>query len=89
MGVVGITYLPVTAGGKIKMFTQAPAGFDNASAVNLWLGDGTPVFMTPRYLHYVRNAAVCCVSVANLRHSPVLWLPTNSHLRTYLRLYCA
>jgi len=40
------------AGGAIKMFTQAPAGFDNESAVNLWLDDGTPVFMTPRYLHY-------------------------------------
>ena len=43
------------ADGKVKMFTQAPAGFDNESAVNLWLADGTPVFMTPRYLHYVRN----------------------------------
>ena len=35
------------------MFTQAPSGFDNGTATNLWLGDGTPVFMTPRYLHYV------------------------------------
>merc|ERR1712194_167990 len=41
------------AGGKIKMFTQAPSGFDNESAVNEWLADGTPVFMTARYLHYV------------------------------------
>ena len=41
------------AGGKVQMFTQAPSGFDNGTATNLWLGDGTPVFMTPRYLHYV------------------------------------
>ena len=41
------------AGGRVGMFTQAPAGFDNGTATNLWLPDGTPVFMTPRYLHYV------------------------------------
>ena len=41
------------AGGHVSMFTQAPAGFDNGTATNLWLPDGTPVFMTPRYLHYV------------------------------------
>ena len=41
------------AGGRVSMFTQAPAGFDNGTATNLWLPDGTPVFMTPRYLHYV------------------------------------
>ena len=41
------------AGGKVNMFTQAPSGFDNGTATNLWLSDGTPVFMTPRYLHYV------------------------------------
>jgi hypothetical protein len=41
------------AGNKVNMFTQAPSGFDNGTATNLWLSDGTPVFMTPRYLHYV------------------------------------
>ena len=41
------------AGGKVRMFTQAPSGFDNETAVNSWLAEGTPVFMTARYLHYV------------------------------------